>query len=157
MYVMQNSLGLYEENFSKLMTLLPGLQRSAAAAVLVADAVSGLEVKILERSAYTTTINIAHSVEVDERFVPALSMKIRIYQDARVAEVLAYQHSGRFRPLYPYPNPRMFQPYEKRRVNQFLGEWLAYCLKRAYRFKVHSNSAAPFGFISGYSRGRGDA
>jgi len=157
MYVMQNSLGLYEQNFSKLMTLLPDLARADASAVLTAETISGLEIRVVELSPYTTTINLVHSVEMAEHFVPALNMKIRIYQDARVAEVLAYQHSGRFRPLYPYPNPNMFQPYEKRRVNQFLGEWLAYCLKKACRFKLHSNSADFFGFAAAHSNGRGEA
>jgi uncharacterized protein YqiB (DUF1249 family) len=54
-------------------------------------------------------------------------MKVRIYHDARVAEVLACQGIHSFQPFYPYPNPKMLQPYEKRRVNYFLGEWLSHC------------------------------
>ncbi len=153
MYVMQNTLGLYEENFSRLMALLPGLEGVDGAAVLVAESISGIEVRVLERSPYTTTICIVHSMNIDKRFVPALNMKIRIYRDARVAEVLAYQSSGRFQPLYPYPNPNMFQPYEKRRVNQFLREWLTHCLKRAYRFRAHSNGASSPGFAASDSNG----
>ncbi len=128
-YVAQNPLVIYEENFSRLMALLPGLDTIEDGVVLCGEGVPPLKVKLLDRSPYTTTISLSHVMDADARYVRAVYMKIRIYRDARVAEVLSYQSAGHFKPLYPYPNPRMFQPHEKRRVNQFLGEWLAFCLR----------------------------
>lgn len=130
------TFGLYEENFVKLTRLLAELDRVADAAVWVAPGLPALYLHVLDRSVYTTTVVLSQSLGVDHESLRPVDMKIRIYHDAQVAEVLAYQHAGRLQPFYPYPNPAMFQPYEKRRVNQFLGEWLGHCLEGGYRLHM---------------------
>ena len=134
------ALGLYEENFSKLMLLLEGLEGIDGSAVLTAEGMPPLRLTLVERSAYTATLTLDQSLGGQRNFIRALHMKIRIYLDAQVAEVLAYQQATRLEAFYPYPNPHMFQPYEKRRVNQFLGEWLTCCLKTGYRVRLPSGS-----------------
>lgn len=146
-YAVHNALSLYEDNFSKLMLLLEGLEQVSDTAVLEADGLAGLYLAVLDRSAYTTTIALSHSFGIDEALLRSLHMKIRIYHDAQVAEVLAYQHAVHFLAFYPYPNPRMFQPYEKRRVNQFLGEWLQHCLKSGYRMPNVRQSSLPLSML----------
>lgn len=126
-YVVENSLGLYESNFVKLTALLPGLPHEWGRYVAVAAGMAPIDVEILERNPYTTTVHIRQSL-TGQPWVSDLGMKVRIYHDARVAEVICYQGVQALQPFYPYPNPKMLQPYEKRRVNQFLGEWLNYCL-----------------------------
>lgn len=135
------TLSLYEENFAKLILVLDGLDAiHGSSACLVAPGLPRLSVGILERSVYTTTLTFSQSSALDEKFVRPQHMKIRIYHDAQVAEVLAYQNAAHLQAFYPYPNPRMFQPYEKRRVNQFLGEWLNYCLENGYRMVATGNA-----------------
>ena len=51
-----------------------------------------------------------------------------MYHDARMAEVVAVQNIARFEASYTYPNKHMHQKNEKEMVNQFLGEWLSFCL-----------------------------
>ena len=130
------TLSLYEENFAKLMLLLDGLEHIHDSASLEAQGLPRVTLAVLEKSVYTTTITLSQSFGFDEEFLRPQYMKIRIYHDAQVAEVLGYQHAVQFRTFYPYPNPKMYQPYEKRRVNQFLGEWLHYCLDNGYRLLV---------------------
>lgn len=55
-------------------------------------------------------------------------MKIRLYHDARMAEVLSTQDIRQVKPRYDYPNYQMHQQDEKQQVNQFLNEWLHLCL-----------------------------
>jgi uncharacterized protein YqiB (DUF1249 family) len=55
-------------------------------------------------------------------------MTIRLYHDARVAEVLATQDIRQVKPRYDYPNTHMHQQDEKQQTNQFLNEWLHLCL-----------------------------
>ena len=121
---------IYEQNFSRLMRLLPMLHdseaRVATEAVRVAEA---LVVQVLEHHKYTTVIRLTHDLPELTR-VPQPVMTVRIYHDASVAEVLSYQHVSRFQPKYDYPNPNMHQIREKSRLNEFLGEWLEYCLSR---------------------------
>jgi len=127
-YQVENSLSLYESNFEKLLELLPDLDRRDGVFVLAIPDFSPVRVEILEQNPYTTTICIRQSLREGDPWVSALVMKVRVYHDARVAEVIASQGVHSFQAFYPYPNPKMLQPYEKRRVNQFFSEWLTYCL-----------------------------
>lgn len=56
-------------------------------------------------------------------------MTIRLYHDARLAEVLASQDIRQVKPRYDYPNRQMHQQDEKQQTNQFLNEWLHLCLR----------------------------
>jgi len=56
-------------------------------------------------------------------------MTIRLYHDARMAEVLATQDIRQVKPRYDYPNTQMHQQDEKQQTNQFLNEWLHLCLR----------------------------
>jgi len=55
-------------------------------------------------------------------------MSIRLYHDARVAEVISSQGIHQVKPRYDYPNKQMHQQDEKQQMNQFLNEWLHLCL-----------------------------
>jgi len=56
-------------------------------------------------------------------------MTIRLYHDARMAEVLSTQDISQVKPRYDYPNSQMHQQDEKQQINQFLNEWLHLCLR----------------------------
>jgi len=56
-------------------------------------------------------------------------MTIRLYHDARMAEVVSTQDIRQVKPRYDYPNTQMHQQDEKQQVNQFLNEWLHLCLQ----------------------------
>ncbi|TMM47507.1 DUF1249 domain-containing protein [Colwellia ponticola] len=56
-------------------------------------------------------------------------MTIRLYHDARMAEVLSTQDIRQVKPRYDYPNSHMHQQDEKQQINQFLNEWLHLCLR----------------------------
>lgn len=129
-YVVENSLSLYERNFTRLMELLPDMHRGQGPFIIASAGLSPINVEILEQNPYTTTIHIRQDMAAERPWLSDLRMKVRIYHDAQVAEVVAYQGVRALQPFYPYPNPKMLQPYEKRRVNQFLGEWLSYCFTR---------------------------
>ena len=55
-------------------------------------------------------------------------MSIRLYHDARMAEVISSQDIHQVKPRYNYPNKQMHQQDEKQQINQFLNEWLHLCL-----------------------------
>ena len=56
-------------------------------------------------------------------------MTIRLYHDARMAEVISNQDIRQVKPRYDYPNNKMHLPDEKEQINIFLKEWLQLCLK----------------------------
>ena len=62
-------------------------------------------------------------------------LTVRLYHDARSAEVVEYQRARHFNAVYDYPNRDMRQPDEKAQVNRFLGEFLSVCLKHGVAVK----------------------
>lgn len=86
-----------------------------------------LQLTVTERGPYTTTLTITQSDAPPPALMPHLT--VRMYHDARLAEVVEFASRRRVRPRYDYPNPVMFQPDEKAQWNRFLGEWLSHCLR----------------------------
>ncbi len=94
-------------------------------------------VKITEVTRYTSVIcfeqeSLKHALtSIPGVVVSALHprMTIRLYHDARMAEVLATQDIRQVKPRYDYPNSQMHQQDEKQQTNQFLNEWLHLCLR----------------------------
>ncbi len=59
-------------------------------------------------------------------------LTVRMYHDAKLAEVLAWEGHKRLRPRYEYPNQAMYHADEKLQINQFLGELLTRCLHEGH-------------------------
>ena len=86
---------------------------------------------VIERGPYTTLVELRQSPGSpwhEEPWLIEPRMRVRLYHDARSAEVVEFQGVRQFRPRYDYPNARMHQPDEKAQVNRFLSEFLAVCL-----------------------------
>ncbi|MEW9798423.1 DUF1249 domain-containing protein [Alteromonas sp. CYL-A6] len=89
-------------------------------------------ISILETAPYTTTVTIEQCAPGTPAYLKP-SMTVRLYHDARMAEVLSSQNTSAIEASYSYPNQRMRQRNEKYLVNLFLAEWLAFCLKQQPR------------------------
>jgi len=89
-------------------------------------------ISVVERSRYTTTLRLerADSQPLPGDWLRAPCLTLRLYEDARLAEVLAWEGHRHLQPRYDYPNPAMYQQDEKAQMNRFLGEWLALCLEQ---------------------------
>jgi uncharacterized protein len=88
---------------------------------------------ITERSPYTTTLELSRTAVGDSSGWLAMpKLTLRMYHDAKLAEVLAWEGHKRLRPRYEYPNQSMYQSDEKYQLNRFLGEWLALCLDHGH-------------------------
>lgn len=121
-------------NYEKIFRLIPDLRAVKDNAVGLAPNNTMLHLKVIEQTAYTLTIELSHcfSKKPDELLEPGL--KIRIYLDAQLAEVL----SDHARPSVHYAVRdiglcREIMNY-KWRLNFFLQKWLDHCLAKDYRF-----------------------
>lgn len=132
-------------NFQKLSRLLPDLDSIGRSAVGIAPNRSHLYLNVLERSPYTVTIELSHRFirPEDQQILPAII--IRIYLDAKMAEVLSdhahkaipqvFEHFGFSQAIMDY----------KWRLNYFLQKWLEHCLSQGYLFSAantKTNAAA---------------
>ena len=123
-----------DANYVRMHRLLPGLfdldERSVILPLPGKQGDRTLTFRVTERCPYTTTVSVRlERGEADwHAMLPAPELTVRLYHDARTAEVTAYQGQDRFRGLYDYPNDEGRQPDEKAQLNRFLGEYLALCL-----------------------------
>lgn len=119
-----------EANYARLLRLLPDMREEAnerRVALSQGDQLLGvLVLQVLEACPYTTTLRV--SQEHSLQWLPVPKLEVRVYHDARMAEVVSAENARRFRSIYSYPNAAMHQPDEKTQLNLFLGEWLSHCL-----------------------------
>ncbi|MBV1884060.1 MAG: DUF1249 domain-containing protein [Pseudomonadales bacterium] len=129
-------IGQCELNFCQLNRLLPYLHEKDECTFgvesLVGDGAADRELfqiccQVIERCKYTTTLSLVQDSNLSD-WMPKPTLIVRMYHDARMAEVLSFQRNRYLQATYSYPNDKMYQPDEKAQNNAFLGEWLAYCL-----------------------------
>ena len=126
-------MSIYESNFERLVMLLPELLCPNNLFLKQAIEELFVTIDVVENHKYTTVIKISQVLPLQIPGVNQPVMLIRVCHDAKVAEVISYQGFLRFKPKYDYPNPKMHQVREKQRLNDFLGEWLDYCLLPLFR------------------------
>ncbi len=88
--------------------------------------------EVLEEFKYTSTISIRQQLKGNESLpdhYTSPEMIVRVYHDAKTAEVTSYQHHRYFKAIYPVPNQFMYQSDEKEQLNLFLSEWLTLCIE----------------------------
>ncbi len=87
---------------------------------------------VKEVTKYTSLIDIVQQSVLNSEVISDLikpKMQVRLYHDARVAEVISSQGVRHIKARYDYPNADMHHPDEKLQINQFLKEWLQLCLE----------------------------
>ena len=119
-----------DANYLRLCKLLPELASRERWRYRMPH--GALELSVLERSKYTTEVSLSAEAGANERrWMAPPQLTVRLYHDARMAEVVAVDGRG---PVggkgvdVAYPNPRMQRADERQQANRFLGEWLGHCL-----------------------------
>ncbi len=153
-YDVSQQAGYYEANFARLAWLVPalGLAPESIRGTLLSHGADGmtLQLSILEQCKYTTTVALTHHLHMDaprhlrlnSTMIVDPFMKIRVYHDARVAEVLSYQCHSQFQIFHPDATLNVQNLREKCRINRFLSEWLDYCIAHGYRFAHQSHCSS---------------
>ena len=118
-----------DDNYRRLTRLIPDLRQADRREFRVFPQGAALIVtfEVTHRSRYTTVLSLDLPASV--RSIGGMRIKVRVYHDARTAEVIEFQGQRRFQAVYDYPNPQMRQPDEKVQVNRFLSEFLNACLR----------------------------
>ena len=128
-------MDMYEDNFIKLRKLIPGIEQIQDSRVSISEGHLNLHLKIVERSKFTTTLKLSYCFTEDGNSKLEPNLKIRIYHDAGLAEVMSGKlHHGRL-VLENLPSNAL---KEKWKLNRFLYKWLKYCLRQKHSFTVKS-------------------
>jgi uncharacterized protein YqiB (DUF1249 family) len=128
-------MDIYEQNYIRLRRLIPDFEKIGAKAISTAPGCADLHYECLQRSRYTTVFSLTYKFET-----PEPNLEIRVYHDARVAEVLACHPQSR----RAWGDARsgaaglfhdgLCDLQSKWRLNRFLNKWLHYCLKQGHMF-----------------------
>jgi uncharacterized protein YqiB (DUF1249 family) len=132
-----------ESNYQKLLKLIPELLTLKETAIGLAPNNTTLHITVIESTPYTMTVELSHCFNrnPDEFLEPAV--KIRIYLDAQLAEVLSDHARASVAQVFKNPGlSREIMNY-KWRLNYFLQKWLDHCLKKDYCFSKSVDYAAP--------------
>lgn len=114
----------------RLSKLLPSMEKGTIVRYLAGDYdQSILQIEVVDTDRYTQFLTITGHM-TDIPWWGKQRMAVRMYSDAKMAEVVnCGMHRVRLL-RYPYPNDKMYSPDEKNKVNEFLGNWLKYFLLR---------------------------
>lgn len=120
-------LSVCEANYVRLLKLLPDCDSEDLSYHFGIGKLSYF-IRILECTPYTSTLELKQQADHLPDYLRP-QMQVRLYHDARMAEVLSCKHITQLQASYEYPNAGMLQKNEKEMVNQFLCEWLNFCLQ----------------------------
>jgi hypothetical protein len=134
---------IYEENYLALRRLCPDLEHQPVRSVSRVTGALDLHLQVLERTRYTTTLHLTYRFEQEGRHCPQPDVQVRMFHDARQAEVLEHhcrsaaprlRHDGRTG--HPGLRCRWWH-------NRFLYKWLRYCLRQGHCFYAEGILATP--------------
>ncbi len=120
---------LGELNYTHFMRILPDCDTEELCYQFRVGKSLCYAITITDSARYTSTLTIEQRHAAGPAYLKP-AMTVRLYHDARMAEVISSQNTGAFKPSYSYPNSKMRQRNEKHMVNVFLAEWLDFCLKQ---------------------------
>lgn len=124
-------LWLFEENYLLLRRLLPRLRPGTC---FVLGGAGGAVRVVVEEDAgpYTTHLTLTTPFGGDSHLPPPLRLKVRIYHDARLAEVTGYQDCTHIPPRYAARMVDGFQRDERHQVNRLLHDMLQHCRRQGH-------------------------
>lgn len=125
-------LSLCERNFAQLHPLLPATLAEGQQLVIGLDDDHYYQIDVLEVCPFTTVVQI-QALHDPLWSVTQPTFDVRLYHDARLAEVIRCHGVRNFKAVYDYPNTDMLQPDEKRQVNRLLSDWLSLCHQQGFR------------------------
>jgi uncharacterized protein YqiB (DUF1249 family) len=114
-------------NYGLMLRIFPALAHDGVFEFSLSNC-GTVRMNLIERTPYTDLVGLQQSGVA--AILPNLSLcKIRMYHDARMAEVVEWEGQRGLKGRYEYPNEAMHQEDEKWQRNNFLGELLSYCLR----------------------------
>ncbi|WP_293745665.1 DUF1249 domain-containing protein [uncultured Paraglaciecola sp.] len=127
-----------EVNYGRLLRLLPDCDTQDLQYQFEVNVSLIYTIKIIDCSRYTSTLEMSQKSQMGFEFLRPV-VQVRLYHDAKMAEVISAQNIGSLKPSYQYPNIKMYQKNEKEMVNLFLAEWVQFCLTQSDQ--LHSSEA----------------
>ncbi|ALU44233.1 hypothetical protein PRUB_a1996 [Pseudoalteromonas rubra] len=117
---------LCERNYLRALKLLP--EETVGNSRELHLGAASYHIRIDGIARYTTDIAVVQKQQISAH-LDDFVLSVRLYHDAKVAEVIHHDFHQRIKPSYRYPNPDMHHKDEKYQLNAFLADWLMACLE----------------------------
>jgi uncharacterized protein YqiB (DUF1249 family) len=126
---------LYEANYIKFMQLVPALSGSKGEFVSHSPNDCDLHLSIEQQSKYTCELRLTYLFADDDHHdVCDPDLVVRIYYDARMAEVCSWINHHRHTVLDTLSQQYRCQLDQRWNRNTMLGKWLEYLYERGHGF-----------------------
>ena len=116
---------LCEANYIRLLRLFADYEQCNERCIVVGAA--RVMLTVTERCRYTTNLRLQHVSPLASQ-LSGIELDMRLYHDARMAEVVGFQSHTHVQGRYRYPNNHMYARDEKRQQNGYVADLLAFCL-----------------------------
>ena len=131
-------MDLYERNYINMRRLIPAMPPASAVRRSRVSGNLDLHLQVVERNRYTSELRLTYQFAQDDGAILAEpNLRIRVYHDAQLAEVMAAQprHYAAFTTdLLLNAHPKGVGLHPRWQINRFLFKWLTYCLRQGHRF-----------------------
>ncbi len=134
---------LQDSSFRRLLRLAPQLRLMRGTFISRVVGALDLHLSVVEKFKYTTTILLTYQFAGGPGALLEPNVTIRLYHDARLAEVISDARRHRSRTTH-HCQRRGGSPTELERKweqNRFLQKWLGYCLRQGHLFLSHNLSS----------------
>ena len=129
---------LYESNYIRLGSLLPDItdlaEKQAGHWVSRVPSDCSLFLRIVDRARYTTTLHLTYYFDENGDRVADPDLYVRVYHDARMAEVMACSSKHIHRTLIPFETVECSEMKLRWNRNMMLNKWLDYCSEKSHSF-----------------------
>lgn len=132
---------LYESNYLRLRRLCGEPAALAGELLSSVDRGCDLRLRVLERSAYTLTLNLTHvfhAAALPAGAAAALStypdVRVRVYCDARLVQAQEWADTATRAGRLPRRGVVDRELHQRWSGNMMLNKWLEYCLDLGHRF-----------------------
>lgn len=133
-------MGLYESNYVRLGWLLGELSDLGGYYRSSIDNDLTLHVSVQDIQRYTTTFQMTYWFDVDGVKVADPDLEVRVYHDARVAEVMRCYSTTRNDVLRAYDADRGSELERRWTRNTMLNKWLEYCVDLGHQFEPEAEA-----------------
>lgn len=128
-------IDIYENNYFRLMRLVPELERMEGAVVSRVAGALDLFLTIEERQRYTTTLSLTYRFRENDGVFLEPDARITVCHDVRTAEVVSHsRRRRRHHPLSRWRRRGMPELDRKWELNRFLNKWLGFCHRQGHLF-----------------------
>jgi len=127
-------MSLYESNYIRLGWLIKDLASVSDSAVSTVEGDCPLHLTVEDRSRYTTTLLLTYVFDAEHALATDPDLQIRVYHDARLAEVQSCARWHRHSMLESIRSELARELGDRWLRNIMLNKWLDYCVERGHRF-----------------------